>query len=81
MKILIAEDDTASRVFLAEVLKQLGYDVMATTNGKEAWDAFQREHFPILISDWMMPELNGLELCRRIRAEGRAKYTYILLLT
>ncbi len=81
MKILIAEDDTASRVFLAQLLKQLGHDVEVTTNGKEAWDAFQREHFPILISDWMMPELNGLELCRRIRAESRAKYTYILLLT
>ncbi|TMK82537.1 MAG: response regulator [Actinobacteria bacterium] len=81
MRILIAEDDTASRLILAQILKQLGHDVTATANGAEAWRVFEREHVPLLISDWMMPDPDGLELCRRVRAADRGKYTYIILLT
>jgi signal transduction histidine kinase len=81
MKILIAEDDATSRVILAHVLHQLGHEVLETADGEEAWAVFQREPIPLLISDWMMPGLDGLELCRRIRAAGRPKYTYIVLLT
>jgi len=81
MRILIAEDDTASRLSLAQILKSLGHDVVMTKNGEEAWDAFQRDPVPVLLTDWMMPELDGLELCRRIRAESRAMYTYVIVLT
>jgi phosphoserine phosphatase RsbU/P len=81
MKILIAEDDTVSRVGLAATLKKLGHDVVATEHGRQTWDTFRRENFPILISDWMMPGVDGLELCRMIRAENRARYTYVILLT
>lgn len=81
MNILVAEDDSLSRILLYATLKKFGHAVVATENGREAWATFQREHFPILISDWMMPELDGLELCRLIRDEQREKYTYIIVLT
>jgi CheY-like chemotaxis protein len=81
MRILIAEDDTTSRVILDDILTRLGHEVVAVTNGQEAWATFNRDHVSLIISDWMMPDLDGLELCRRIRAENRAKYTYIILLT
>jgi signal transduction histidine kinase len=81
MKILIAEDDGTSRTILTHVLTELGHEVAAVADGEEAWAVFQQEHVPLLISDWMMPGVDGLELCRRIRDERRAKYTYIILLT
>ena len=81
MKILIAEDDAASRTILSQILKQLGHEVIVTVDGEQAWGIFLAQDVPLLISDWMMPGLDGLELCRRIRADGRAAYTYIILLT
>ena len=81
MKILIAEDDMTSRLVLGATLKKLGHQVTATQNGREAWDALDKEHFPLLISDWMMPDMDGLELCRLIRGAGEKQYIYIILLT
>lgn len=81
MKVLIAEDDRDSRELLAWMLEKLGYQVVATTNGKEAWDAFRKGRFRIVISDVLMPEVDGLELCRRIRQHKQSKYTYILMIT
>jgi DNA-binding response OmpR family regulator len=81
MKILIADDDDITRLLLGSALTNLGHDVRAASNGREAWEAWQTGEFPFVISDWMMPDLDGLEFCRRIRAERRADYTYIVLLT
>jgi DNA-binding response OmpR family regulator len=81
MKILIADDDAVTRLLLSSALTKLGHDVRETTNGREAWNAWEGGEFPFIISDWMMPDLDGLEFCRRIRAERRADYTYIILLT
>lgn len=81
MKILIADDDDITRVLLSSALTKLGHDVHEATNGREAWEAWHGGEFPFIISDWMMPDLDGLEFCRRIRAERRADYTYIVLLT
>lgn len=81
MKILIADDDAVSRIALAATLKKLGYEVVATEHGRHTWDTFRAEDFPILITDWMMPGVDGLELCRMIRAENRTRYTYVILLT
>ena len=81
MKILIAEDDMTSRLVLGATLKKLGHEVTAASDGQEAWNAIEQEHFPVLISDWMMPGLDGLELCRLIRGVPRSQYTYIILLT
>jgi DNA-binding response OmpR family regulator len=81
MKILIAEDDTISRFFLEKTLQKLGHMVTACKDGAEAWKAFQQGDYPMVISDWMMPETDGLELCRRIRRHSRSKECYFMMLT
>jgi len=81
MNTLIADDDDITRLLLGSALTKLGHDVHEATNGREAWAAWQSGEFPLIISDWMMPDLDGLEFCRRVRAEERTDYTYIVLLT
>jgi DNA-binding response OmpR family regulator len=81
LNILIADDDDISRLLLRSALTKLGHSVIEAGNGREAWDTWYGGGFPLVISDWMMPGLDGLDICRRIRAEPRAVYTYIVLLT
>ncbi|ETX04711.1 MAG: hypothetical protein ETSY2_27250 [Candidatus Entotheonella gemina] len=83
MRILIAEDAIVSRRLLQQCLQQWGYDVVVASNGAEAWQLFSAgdAHFPIVISDWMMPEMDGLDLIRRIRASSGSNYVYTILLT
>lgn len=82
MKILIAEDDLVSRSVLQATLERWGYEVIATSDGSEAWTALQGEDPPSLaVLDWMMPELDGLEVCRRVRANTHNLPVYIILLT
>ncbi len=81
MKILIAEDDPVSSLVLSAKLKKLGYEVISAENGREAWATYQRETPRIVITDWMMPEVDGLELCKMIRDDNRLQYTYIIMLT
>jgi two-component system, cell cycle response regulator len=82
MKILIAEDDLTSRTFLTAVLKKYGHVIIATANGSEAWHAMQQTDSPILaILDWMMPEMDGLEVVRRVRALQTDRPPYIIMLT
>jgi DNA-binding response OmpR family regulator len=81
MKVLIAEDDPVSRKLLENYLKKWGHEVVATASGAEAWQYFEQQEFPLVISDWMMPELDGLELVRRIRNHQRPGYAYIILVT
>lgn len=81
MKILIADDDDITRLLLGSALTKLGHEVQEAINGREAWEAWQTGEFPLIISDWMMPDLDGLDFCRQIRAQQRAGYTYVILLT
>ncbi len=82
MKVLIAEDNLVSRRMLETFLRKWGYDIVITTNGREAWEVLQEPEAPnLVISDWMMPDLDGLELCRRIREIERAEYIYFIILT
>jgi len=81
MNVLVADDDDIIRLLLSSALTKLGHNVHQATDGREAWEAWHSGQFPLVISDWMMPDLDGLEFCRRIRAERRADYTYIVLLT
>ena len=81
MRILIAEDAPVARHLLQQYLQEWGHEVVATRNGVEAWQYFTRGDFPIVLSDWMMPEMDGLELVHRIRATPRQGYVYIILLT
>lgn len=82
MKILIAEDDPVSRRVLEESLKKWGYQIAPVNNGAEAWRLLERDDAPrIAILDWMMPEVEGVEICRRVRARPDRAYTYLILLT
>ena len=81
MNILIAEDDLISRKLLQTNLEQMGYLVTASTDGQEAWDIFDRVPYRIVVSDWLMPSVNGLELCKKIRQRPDTDYTYFILLT
>jgi diguanylate cyclase (GGDEF)-like protein len=82
MRILIAEDDLTSRTILAGVLKESGHEVIATVNGADAWDALQQPDAPrLVILDWIMPKLDGLEVLRRIRARQTDQPPYIIMLT
>ena len=81
MKVLIAEDDRVSRRLLQGLLEKWGYQVIATSDGTDAWQRFQEGEFPLVITDWMMGEVDGLELIRRIRESQRPGYVYAILLT
>ena len=82
MKILIAEDEALSRELLASTLQKMGHEVIASGDGREAWEVFeQQEDIQVVVSDWLMPGLDGLELCRLVRTQKRPHYTYIILLT
>jgi diguanylate cyclase (GGDEF)-like protein len=81
MKVLIAEDDALLRQMLQGQLAASGYELVTAANGLEAWEMLQREHFRMLLVDWMMPGLDGPDLIRRIRGAGWTGYTYIILLT
>jgi DNA-binding response OmpR family regulator len=81
MKILIAEDDKVARLLLKNMLESFGHEVVETDNGATAWERYSDEHHRLLIVDWMMPQLDGLELCRAVRAEQYPAYTYIIMLT
>ncbi len=81
MDILIADDDFYASKFVEKTLSDMGHRVHVVENGLEAWEVFQREPVRMVISDWMMPEMDGPTLCRKIRSSDRAQYVYIILLT
>jgi len=82
MKILIAEDDPISRRVLELNLVEWGYEVMVASDGAEAWEIIQQPESPnLIISDWMMPRMDGLALCREIRKMEKSEYIYFIILT
>jgi CheY-like chemotaxis protein len=81
MKILIAEDDPVSVKILQFTLEHYGHEVVAAASGTEAWEAFDRDPVRVIVSDWMMPGFDGLELCQKVRQRPKTDYTYFILLT
>src|SRR5437588_4314596 len=82
MKILIAEDDSVSRRLLNAALAKWGYEIIVACDGNEAWQALEQEDPPsLLVLDWLMPGMDGLELCRKARTLPRYQSAYIILLT
>jgi two-component system chemotaxis response regulator CheY len=85
IKVLIAEDNAVSAKILQKNINEWGYEVVYAKDGKEAWSSLQNEGIRLAILDWMMPEINGLQLCKRIREYGHkaedTEYTYVILLT
>ena len=83
MKALVVEDDLSTRLLIKKIAESEGYEVLEAEDGYEGWRIFQKEKDNIYIAflDWMMPKMDGMELCRRIRKAFVTRYIYILLLT
>jgi len=81
MKILIVEDEYISRRMVKKFLVDAGYDIVEAEDGQSAWGLFQAEHFQLVITDWMMPGLNGPDLVKKIRESEQKSYTYIIMLS
>ena len=82
MKILIAEDEATQQLLLKSFLKKWGYEVVVTDNGAQAWEALQEEGAPSLaILDWQMPEIDGVEVCRKVRQDPALRHLYLIMLT
>jgi len=79
--VLIVEDNPVSRKLLEKTLIKSGYDVVSVENGRMALELFDKRFFPFILTDWMMPEMDGLELCRAIRKKVLPGYVFIVILT
>ncbi len=81
MKILVVEDEAINRKLVKKSLSTAGYEVIEAEDGLAAWELFQQEPFQLIVTDWMMPGLNGPELIHKIRESVQKNYTYIIMLT
>jgi diguanylate cyclase (GGDEF)-like protein len=79
--ILLAEDDPVTRMLMTRFLKKAGYEVDAVANGSEALDRMTKRYYPMLVTDWEMPEMDGVALCKAVRNMQLDGYVYSLLLT
>lgn len=81
MKILVVDDEPVSRLIAQAALESLGHQTLLADGGEAGWKLFVSEHPDVVLSDWMMPDLDGLKLSRRIRASEQSSYTSIIVLT
>jgi predicted ATPase/DNA-binding NarL/FixJ family response regulator len=81
MRVLIADDSALERTLVQRVIQGLGHECLVASDGSEAWQLWQSRGADVLVCDWMMPGLNGADLCRRVRAHSEGSYPYIILLT
>jgi len=81
VRVLVAEDDVDIRDLLEIAVASLGHDVRSARDGQEAWDMFQADGADVIISDWLMPRMQGTELCRNVRAVADIPYVYFVILT
>lgn len=81
IRVLIAEDDKLCRTILEKNLRKWGYDIISTEDGNEAWKKIQENGIQIAILDWIMPKMDGVELCKRIRGKKWDEYIYLIMLT
>ena len=81
MRILVVDDDEISRTLLSRSLMHLGYDVVTADGGEAALEILAGDNVCVMVADWMMPGMDGIELCRRVRSTGAMQHIYIILLT
>lgn len=81
VKILAVEDDAVARAVLRQALRRLGHETVEAADGEEAWQLLHAEPVRVVVSDWVMPRGDGLDLCRRIRGRTGTEYLYFILLT
>ncbi len=81
MRVLVVDDDASTRLLLSRFLRDLGHEVLTATDGVEALDVLEKERIRLVITDWVMPRMDGLELCQRIRKGPFSRYVYMIILT
>src|SRR5690242_1257523 len=81
MRILVVEDDPDAREVLQVMLTLEDHEVVTAVDGEDGWNKYRSNVFSVVISDWLMPETDGLELCRRIRSAEKTRYCYVILLS
>ncbi|HOF18338.1 MAG TPA: response regulator transcription factor [Phycisphaerae bacterium] len=82
MRVLIADDDQTYQTLLGDLMEQWGYEVECCGDGESAWNILQMASAPrLVLLDWMMPKMDGFDLCRKIRAWDKLAETYIILMT
>lgn len=74
----MADDDEAMRLLVEAILTDAGHEAIPAGDGAEAWAAYEREHPPLVLLDWQMPKLSGIEVCERIRAAEATRDAYIV---
>jgi diguanylate cyclase (GGDEF)-like protein len=80
-RILVVEDHAATRMLLERILSKAGYEVTCAADGEEALEEFGKTFFPVVITDWMMPGMSGIDLCRHMRKQELPGYVFIIILT
>ncbi|MBV9279840.1 MAG: response regulator, partial [Chloroflexi bacterium] len=82
MKVLIADDDAVARRLMEQAVRACGHETTVARDGVQAWELYEGDRFDVVISDWTMPGMDGMELCRRVRGAGAAHgYTYFIFAT
>jgi two-component system chemotaxis response regulator CheY len=81
MRVLIADDDATSRLVLKAMATKLGHECLVATDGSRAWELLRSEVVDVLLTDWMMPGVDGPDLCRRVRQRSDDRYIYVVLIT
>lgn len=81
MKILVVDDELVSRKKIEKLLQSLGHETLTAKDGIEAWEKWQHERTRMVITDWVMPGLDGLELCKKIRQVQGGSYTFVIMVT
>jgi sigma-B regulation protein RsbU (phosphoserine phosphatase) len=81
VRILVVDDDEAIRILLTSRLRSLGHELATAADGSQAWELLAQQPFDLVVCDWNMPAMNGLELCRRIRQSEWPSYLYVILCT
>jgi DNA-binding response OmpR family regulator len=81
MRLLLVEDDASMGLLFERLLTRLGYEVCVKKSAEEAWEHFQQEPCDLVITDWVLPGMSGLELCKRLRSLPFGEYIYICVVT
>jgi DNA-binding response OmpR family regulator len=81
MRIYVVDDETVTARLIASILTKAGHEVSAFADGSLAWEAYSAEPVPLVVTDWMMPQMSGIELCKKIRGYCGAVYTNVIVVT
>src|SRR5438477_10598995 len=81
MRVLVVDDDPVTSQIICEDLRQFGYEVTISTNGRDAFELVRTGLYRLIVSDWQMPEMNGVELCKEVRKRHWCGYIYFIMLT